>query len=431
MKKILLISAVLVFLLATERANSQVSQGETMDKVVAVVGNEIILLSDIRGQLAMMASQNPNIKPDDPVVYKQILDAIINEKLLITKAIEDSIEVTDDQIEARWQAFLQTLLQQFGSEERIEQVYKKTLTRLKFELRDDIRNKMLSSNLVQKIISDINVTPKEVEEFFVSYKDSLPRVPKMVEVYHITKLIKPETDEKQRVFNLARSIRDSILRGGDFAKFAERYSGDAGTATNGGELGWINKGKFFPEFEAAAFALQVNEISMPTETPFGFHLIQVLDKRKDAIQTRHILFKIEQKSSDKDKAIQFLDSLKNLINKGEKFEDLAKIHSDDKDTKGFGGFIGKLPLSEFPSNIRTEIENLKDGEVSAPLSYSLEPTKPGFRLIYKKATIGEHYPNMIDDADYLKESALEMKKMRVYNDYIEQLRKELYWELKD
>ncbi len=429
MKKYMLLSAIAFFALSNF-ALSQLSQGETMDKVIAVVGNEVILQSDILGQMALMAQQNPSIDPKDPVVYQQLLDAIINEKLLITKAIEDSVVVTDDQIEARWQSFLQTLMQQFGSEDRIEQVYKKSISRIKFEIRDDIRNKLLSSNLVQQLIMDVEITPKEVEEFYKKHADSIPIVPETVEISHITKYVKANLDEKKRIYDLARAVRDSILRGGKFEDFAARYSDDAGTASSGGELGWINKGKFFPEFENVAFSLQIDEVSLPVETPFGYHLIQVLDKRKETINTRHILFKVASTNADKDKAIAFLDSLREVSQKYNNFAELAKVYSDDKDSKGFGGLLGRMPIGEMPSNFRVQVESLKDNEVSSPQPYNVDATKPAYHIIWRKRTIPSHRANLSEDFDYLSDMALDMKKMEIYNNFIEKLRKELYWEVK-
>lgn len=420
----------IAILLIPKIASAQFTQGETMDKVIAVVGNEVILQSDILGQIAIMAQQNPSINPKDPAVYQQLLDAIINEKLLITKALEDSVVVTDDQIEARWQAFLQTLMQQFGSEERIEQVYKKSINRIKFEIRDDIRNKLLSSNLVQQVIMNVAITPKEVEEFYNNYRDSIQMVPTTVEIHHITKYVKANVDNKKKIFELARSIRDSLLKGGKFEDFAARYSDDAGTASSGGDLGWINKGKFFPEFESAAFALQINEISLPIETPFGYHLIQAIDKKKESINTRHILFKIASTSDDKDKVIIFLDSLRQVATEKNNFAELAKLFSDDKDSKGFGGFLGRMPLEEMPANFRNQVQALKDNEISSPQPYNVDATKPAYHIIWKKRTIPTHKANFEDDFDYLNDMALDMKKMRVYNEFVEKLRKELYWEVK-
>lgn len=428
MKKNLLLICFLF--ISSQFAHSQLTRGETMDKVLAVVGNEVILLSDVRGQLLMMAQQDPRVNPNDPQLFQELLDALINEKLLITKAIEDSIVVTDEQIEARWQAFLQTLLQQFGSEDRVEQVYKKSINRIKFELRDDIRNKLLSANLVQQLIGNVSITPKEVEEFYKSYRDSIPKVPETYEIYHLVKNVDAQLDEKKRTFELARNVRDSILRVGNFEGFAARYSQDFATSSKGGDLGWVARGKFFPEFENAAFSLEPGDISRPVETPFGFHLIQVVEKKKDAIHARHILFKISQSTEDYERTRAFLDSLRLVAIENNNFPELARLHSDDKETRGFGGLIGRLPIKEIPSNFREQITKLKDGGISEPLPYNVVQNKPAFHIIYKKATIPEHFATIEQDYDYINSIALDHKKMKIYNDYIQKLRKEIYWEIK-
>lgn len=428
MKKFLLL--IFTLFVSSQFAHSQLTRGETMDKVLAVVGNEVILLSDVRGQILMMAQQDPRVNPEDPQLFQEILDALINEKLLITKAIEDSIVVSDEQIEARWQAFLQTLIQQFGSEERVEQVYKKSINRIKFELRDDIRNKLLSANLVQQLIGNVSITPKEVEEFYNFYRDSIPKVPETYEIYHLVKYVEVQQDEKKRAFELARSVRDSILRGGDFESFAARYSQDFATSSKGGDLGWVSRGKFFPEFENAAFSLEPGDISRPVETPFGFHLIQVVEKKKDAIRARHILFKISQSTDDYERTRAFLDSLRLVAIERNNFTELARLHSDDKETRGFGGLIGRLPMSELPSNFRDQIKQLKDGGISEPLSYNVVQNKPASHIIYKKATIPEHYATLEQDYEYISNIALDHKRMKIYNDYIQKLRKEIYWEVK-
>jgi peptidyl-prolyl cis-trans isomerase SurA len=428
MKKLIILA--ILYLFTTNSVFCQLNKGETMDKVLAVVGNEVILLSDVRGQLAMMAQQDPRINPDDPKLFQELLDALINEKLLVTKALEDSIVVTDEQIEARWQAFLQTLLQQFGSEERIEQVYKKSINRIRFELRDDIRNKLLSANLVQQLIGNVSITPKEVEEFYIAYKDSIPKVPETYEIYHIVKYVDVKQDERKRIFELARSVRDSILRGGKFKDFAARYSQDLSTAKSGGELGWVTKGRLFPEFENVAYSLEPNEISKPVETPFGYHLIQVIEKRKESINVRHILFKIKQETEDYERTRQFLDTLRKIALEKNNFTELAKQYSDDRDTRGFGGLIGRLPASEIPSNFREQIDKLKDGEISEPLPYNVDKNKPAFHIIWKKSTIPAHIATLEQDYEYISDIALDHKKMKIYNDFIQKLRKELYWEVK-
>lgn len=415
---------------ASYTLQAQPQQGEPLDKIAAVVGNEIIMLSDVIGQAAMLAQQNPKINPKDTKVLEQVLDNLINEKLIITKAIEDSIVVSDDQIELRWQSFLQTMIMQFGSEARIEQVYKKSISRLKVDLRDDIRNKILAQSLMQEKFASIKVTSREVEDFYRDFKDSLNPVPDQYELYHIVKYVAADTSSKMQAFNLAKSIRDSITKGGNFADFAKRYSADPGTANSGGELGWFDKGRLFPEFEKAAFLLQTGELSLPVETPYGYHIIETLDKRKDAINTRHILIKVSQSSDDIEKTKSFLEDLKKRAESEKNFETLAKEYSEDKETKGFGGFLGKLSKTEMPQAMQETLEKLPVGEISEPFPYTAELNKQAYNIVFKKSFLAEHRASLEKDYAYIESYASEMKKMKKYGEFIDELRAELYWEIK-
>lgn len=430
LRRILFVLALVCLLIPASRLFAQIEEGMPVDKIAAIVGNEVIMMSDVKGQLIMISQQNPSVNPNDPKAFAMLLDEMINEKLLITKAIEDSIVVSDEQIDQRWQTFLQTLIQQYGSEDRIEKIYQKSISRLKYELRDDIRNKILSSTLIQQKMMNIEISPKEIEEFYNSFKDSLQSVPPQYELYHIVKNVAPDTSAKRSLLNLAKSVRDSLLKGGDFADFAKRYSDDAASAADGGMLGWIEKGKFIAEFESAAFNMQLNEISTPVETPFGYHIIQVLDKRKESMQVRHILFKLSQTSDDKQRTIKFLDSLSTRVKNGESFEELAKLYSDDRESKGFGGYWGTFLINQMPAKLREYIDKIKDGEITEAIPFNTDVNKQSYHIILRKKYIPAHNASMETDSQYISKSALEMKKMKEYNDFIKKLRTELYWEIK-
>ena len=206
---------------------------------------------------------------------------------------------------------------------------------------------------------------------------------------------------------------------------------DPGTKDEGGDLGWVSKGKFYPEFEKAAFSLNKDEISIPVETPFGFHIIQTLEKREDAMHSRHILFRVGQSTEDRDKAKNALLDLKKQVEEGASFENLAKEHSDDKDTKGFGGFIGKVRMNEMPANFREAIQGLDDGGVSEPLPYNGDPTKQAYHIIWKKQEIPAHKPSLKEDYKIIEKMAQNSKKTNEYQKKMDELRNEIYWEIKE
>jgi peptidyl-prolyl cis-trans isomerase SurA len=413
-------------------AYSQLSADDKVyDKILAVAGNEVIMLSDLNDQLAFLAQQDPKMNPSDPKVRKQILDAMINEKLVITKAIEDSIELTDDEVNSQWDYYISNLIKHYGSTKRIEDIYGISLTKLKQEKREDFRKQLLAERIKQKEFGEIKANAREVDEYFNKYKDSMPNVPIEVEFYHIVKYSEPSKNAKEETYKLAMSIRDSIIKGlGKFEDFARRYSADAGTASAGGDLDWVEKGKLISEFEKAAFSLAVGVTSEPIETPFGYHLIQTLDKNKDSVRTRHILFKIGQGSNENEDTKKFLLDLKAKALKDGHFEDLANQYSEDKLNEALGGMNGVVPVEYLPVNMKEALGNMKDGEISDPLPYTTVP-KESFHIIYKKRMIPEHRPNLKDDYKDIEQLASVNKQNKLYNDWIEKLRKTMYWEIKE
>lgn len=408
---------------------SQPSEGEEIDKIIAVVGNDIILQSELNAQLLMFSQQDPTLNPESPEAQKRVLDMLINEKLVTMKAIEDSVEVTDEEVKAQWQQQLSQYVKYYGSIKRIEDIYGMSIDRMEYEFRDEIRKHLLGQKIKMQKFSEVQVTQREIEEFYAMFKDSLPEIPAQVELYHIVKYIRPSESVKEDVYRLALKVRDSLLQGGDFADFAKRYSGDPGTQTEGGDLGWIKKGKLFPEFEKVAINLTEGQISSPTETPFGFHLIQTLGVNKDSIHARHILFKFTQSSKDKQNAINYLDSIKQGIEKGASFEEMAKIYSEETDTKGVGGLIGKFPLDKIPPALSKVIDKMEIGAISEPMSYGSEP-KPAYHILWKKAIIPAHTATIKQDYKQLELMAKNYKQSQLYQEWVDELRKSMYWEIK-
>jgi len=418
------------FTVSASTSYSQLKEGQTVDKIIAVVGNEIIMMSDLNSQLAIFAQQDPSIDMNDKELRKKVLDAMINEKLVVTKAIEDSIVATDEEIKQRWDYQLQNLVKHYGSEKRIEDIYGMSISRMEYEYKDDIRKQILAEKIRQQKFGEIKANPEEVDAFYKKFRDSLPAVPTQIELAHIVKFVTANKKVKEEIFELAKKVRDSIIKGGDFAEFAKRYSQDPGTAAAGGDLGWFEKGKLFPEFEKEAFDISIGQISQPVETPFGYHIIQTINKNKDSVLTRHILFKFGQSDDDKEKAKKELAELKERIIKGEKFDELAKKYSEEKETQGFGGTLGKFPINQIPASLKEIIDVIPNGGISEPLLYTSEP-KVSFHIIYKKRIVPEHKPTIEEDYKELEQYASSEKQKKLYIDWVEDLRKTMYWEIKE
>lgn len=424
------LNIVILFCLSNLICFSQIREGETVDKILAIVGNEIIMQSDLAGQLLVLSQQNPNIDINDKAVRIQVLNAMINEKLVIMKAIEDSLTATEEEIQSHWEFYLNRVIQYYGSAKRVEDIYGMSIARMEAEYREEIRKQILSQKVKQQKFSDIKVTQREVQDFFEQFKDSIKTIPAQVELYHILKNVESDQNLREDLIKLANSVRDSIINGGSFADFARRYSNDPGTALSGGEMGWFPKGKLFPEFEKAAFALQIGEISKVIETPIGFHIIQTIDKTKDSINIRHILFKTGIVADDIEKTKNLLTDLRNRVLKGENFEELAKIYSDDKETKSLGGLLGKFPLNDLPQAYKEFIDKISDGSVTDPLPFSSKP-KQSYHIIYRKRTIPEHPPKLPEDYKEIEQMAIVYKQNKLYAEWIESLRKTMYWEIKN
>ena len=265
---------------------------ETLDKIVAVVDNEIILQSELEFQVGVFASQR-QIDPNTPGLKEQILKNMIEEKLVYAQADLDSITVTEDEINQRIEYQINSFTQQYGSVANIEKIYGMSIDRIKRELRDEVRKSLMSQRLQEKNFGKVQASRREVEEFFETYKDSIGNIPEKLNIFHIFQNPKAGEKLKKKFYDKAVALLDSIKAGKDFSELAKKYSDDPGSAAQGGDLGFVKKGVFYPEFEEAAYKLNVGEISGVVESPVGFHIIQLLEKRGESINTRHILVKIK------------------------------------------------------------------------------------------------------------------------------------------
>ncbi len=418
MKKLLMI-----LLFAVLSVNAQ----QVLDKIAAIVDNEIILKSEVDGQAAYVAAQRRIDITDD--LRKQVLNAMIEEKLLYAQAEIDSIIVTEEQVEQQLEYQLNYIVQQYGSKEKVEEVYGMGLEAIRRELREDVRKNAMAQMVQSKKFSNIQASPREVEEFFLRYRDSLGQVPEKYTIAHI--FINPKAGErmKAKARDFARTLLDSIKAGADFALLAKRYSEDPGSAAQGGDLGFVKKGVFFPEFEAAAFALSKNQLSGIVETPVGFHIIQLLDRKGQSIHTRHILVKTKADDKSELETIEFLSAIRDsIIKKNNTFEYYAKKYSDDKETGPFNGLLGTFEMSQLDQGLKETVFKLKEGEISFPKRIQLDDNNYGYHLVYLLKRKPAHTANLTDDYDDLKKLAEYGKKQKLYKNWMEELKSKIYWE---
>lgn len=403
---------------------------EVLDKVVGVVDNQFILLSELEFQTQLIAYQR-KLNPNDPALKKAVLNSLIEEKLMLAQAEIDSIKVTEDEVNRQLEFQIENFIQQFGSKEKLEQAYNRPIEKIRRELRDEIKNNILIQKVQDAKFGRLEVSRYEVEQFYNQFKDSIGLVPEEVQLSQIFIQAKLSEKDKEFLRDKLKAIRDSIKNGGDFADFAKRYSEDVNTAKAGGDLGFVRRGLLVKEFEEVVFTMKEGEISDIIESPFGFHIAQLLERRGESVRVRHILLKLQSSPESEQKIIDFLNGIRDsIINGINSFSYYARLYSEDKATAQFGGEMGKVPVAELDPDLRNLISKMKDGEISKPRKLVVSKDIYGYQLIYLEKRIPEHYPDLNLDYEKIAQLALYQKKQRVYRDLIEQLKKQVYWEIR-
>ncbi len=403
-------------------------QAQVLDRIVAVVQNDPILESELNAQVQFFASNN-RVDPKTPGLRDQVLQTMINEKLIVARAIEDSVTATDEEVQQQLDAVIQQRIAQAGSESRLEELWGMPLSRIKREFRDEMRKSILAQKLQQQRFGSATIGRHEVEEFYRMYKDSLPRVPDEAELAHI--FVKPRATEASTAAarQKLQALLDSLKAGADFGALARRYSQDPGTAQQGGELGFVRRGQFVKEFETAVFALTEGQISGIVETDRGLHIIQLEERRGDAVRARHIMLRIERDKASDEAAIALLDSLRTAILAGANFAEMAKKYSEDAESNLIGGALGTLDVEQLDKSWATAIAPLKDGEISKPERLTVGNTY-GFHIIWLKKRIPAHTMTLEQDYRRLEQLALNNKRAKDYQKWVEDLRKEIYWQVR-
>jgi peptidyl-prolyl cis-trans isomerase SurA len=416
-----------MFLFVFLLSNSFLSAQTLLDRIVAVVDREIITESELNERLQFVAIQN-RIDPSMPGLKKQVLDAMVEEKLMLAQAKIDSVEVKDEEVTRTLDMQIQNLVRQVGSEKQLEQLYGKSIARIKREYRDEIRNQLLMQRVRQQQEDKINVTRREVEEFFAVYKDSLPPVPEEFTISHILMFPKPDSTVEQKTRQEMQVILDSIRAGGDFADFARRYSTD-GTASGGGDLGWAKRGDYVREFEEAVFSLKEGQISNVIKTQFGYHIVQLLARRGESVHARHILLKVDKSAVSDSTTIAQLLELKRRAEAGESFSELARKYSEDEETKSIGGDLGTFTADQLHPDFLQVLQSLKEGEISDPIQTS-HSSRNAYHIVWLRKRTPAHEMNLQDDYRRVEQLALYMKRNKKYEEWLEELKKEIYVDIR-
>lgn len=406
--------------------------GFVVDKIIAKVDNYIVIRSDLERAYQDYITNGGTPSAEAKCQY---LAMLVRNKLMLAKAEIDSVMVLDAEVDLNTQNRMDMILSQSGKTvDELEALYGKTMEQVRLELRDQIREQMIVGKMEEEMTKDVKVTPSDVKRFFAKIpKDSLPYFSASVEVGQIVRISKVSEAQKNETRNELMSIRSKILGGEDFATLAKKYSDDPSVIGNGGDMGWSSRGRMVPEYEAMAFKMKPNEISMPFESPFGIHIMQLIERRGNEYQSRHILMSPKPSQSDLDESVRYLDSLRTLIvNDSMKFQYAAKEYSDDVQTKGNGGFFMdrerglQLTVDELDPIIFFKLDSMKVGDISKPITYRTDDGKDAVRILYYKSRIPPHQASLEDDWTKIQAATLNEKKDRILQKWFQKARIDVF-----
>lgn len=429
---------ILSLLIAFSGILTAYSQPQVLDQVAAVVGNKIVLQSHIQSQIQQYKTQGTELPPDANCA---ILEEMLFQKLLLHHAEIDSITVSESQVDQELDRRLRYFIAQIGSEKALEEYYGKTIEEIKDDFKDLIKDQLQVQTMQGKITDNATVTPAEVKAFFKKFpEDSLPLINAEVEVAHILATPKISEEARKEAREKIETLRERVLKGEKLATLAVLYSEDPGSAKKSGELGMVGRGSFVPEFEAVAFNLKPGEVSKVIETTYGYHILELIERRGEQINVRHILISPKVSAQDLFRARTYLDSVYVVMQSTDTltFADAALKFSDDKESKNNGGMLinpatgtTKFEMDQVDPQVFFVIDKLKPGEFSQPALVQLPGGKQGYRILYLKSRTEPHRANLKDDYQKIQEAALAEKQQQIMDKWIAKKLESTYFRIAD
>ncbi len=404
---------------------------EVVDGIAAIVGENIITISELTQTAQSIAFQSgitPSEQPEQfDKIKKDVLKDLINEKILLVKAIEDTVEASDQNVENELNRRIEQMVQQFGSAQEVENRFGKSISEIKDFYRNDIKNGLTVQMLQQKQFADVTINRREVIDFYNTKKDSFPSMQESVRLRHILMKVKAGERQKKEAMDEFLAFKQELRKGKSFEELAEKYSDDPSTADSGGDLGFIEKGSLYPSFEQAAFDLKVGEISNVVETPLGLHVIKVVGRDGDRLHVKHILISMKVTQEDERRVIQTLQELRQRALGGEDFAELAREYSEDESTSNDGGDLGWVQpqLLQIPE-FKTAVEGLEEGDISAPFK-----TDYGYHIIKVEEKEQGRQVSLEQDYERIQAMALQHKKQKMLQDWIKELKENIYIQVKE
>ncbi len=409
---------VLFALLIAQAVVLTAQQPQIIDKVIATVGGELVLLSEVEEQHALSEAQRGNMPAN---ARCSILDQLLTTKLLLNQAKIDSVVVSDEEVEEQLNARIDRILSFMNNDvSQFEDYYGQTINEVKEQFREDLRNQLMVERMRAQVLASVTVTPSEVKKFFEEIpRDSLPYFNSEVEIGEIVYQPKINKEERRRVIERLEEIRRRIVEeDADFSAMAQKYSED-GSARLGGDLGWSKRGRFVSAFEAAAYKLDVDEVSEIVESEFGFHIIKMEGRRGNSIKVRHILLKPEITEDDIERARAHLDSVRQLITEDSISFSLAVKRFSNEDVQSYnndGRMVNPatgntfFEIGDLDPDIYFTIDTMEVGEVSAPFEYATQLGEPMLRIVQLQSRTNPHRASLETDYSKIQKAAIESKK---------------------
>ncbi len=432
MKKIVRI-ALFLFLASLSLLQPSLS-AEVIDGVIAVVGNEAIFKSEIDSRALMARLQYPELAQDKKL-HRTILDGLIDQKIILAKAKIDSVSIDLNTLDSMANDRFRQISSRFVSTSDMESRLGKSSAAVRDGIRSELRNQQLIDTLRRKKTTGITVTYAEVMDFYKENQAQIPPLPEGVSVSQIIKYPSVSAEKRATALSKMQSIQTELKGGADFATLAETYSDDPGSAKMGGDLGFVRKGQLIQAFESAAYALKEGGISDIVETRYGYHLIQLLSKEENSIHVRHILVGLDRSKGDFTEAIRQLKAVHDKVISGKQsFAEMAKKYSDDSVSAALGGKIlvaGSTRSTLAPSTLLPQLQKIiaglkKPGDISKPEKIEPSQGEPFYALFLLNERVAAHKLDPDKDYAYLEELALDHKNRQIFNEWLQQLRKEVY-----
>jgi peptidyl-prolyl cis-trans isomerase SurA len=404
--------------------------GKVIDRIVAVVDNEIILESELSQYVQYTIGSQAALDALRPAqldsLRRGILEQLINQKVLLAKAREDTLKVEDRAIDGELDQRIKSLLEQAGGQERLEEYYGMPVAKLKRQFRPLVEEGMLIDRVRQEKMKGITVSSGDVQRFWETFKDSIPPLKDAVRFSHILLVDSISQSSADAALHKADSVKALIDSGKvTLEEYASRYSDDPASSAKAGKLGLTNRGDLVPEYEAAAYALKPGELSKPVRSQFGIHLIRLDERLGEKINTSHILFRIAPTAADFARTDARADSLVKAIRGGASFADMAAQYSTDLKTAGKGGDLGWFAPAEVPREFKAAVDTMKKGDVVGPLR-----TQFGAHIIEVTDRISARPITLQDDFDRISRMATAKKQDEVFQKWVKQIAADTFIERK-